>query len=126
MRIILQWVVWGMVVASCSQQKSENTTDMDQYSAEQVDKIEAVVGQPFLLESLRQAVVPPYLMLLPFLDPSANIVVNEQRSLDEDGVHGCTFVLEVTEPGDSYLTVGFRDLQTGDTTHTKRIRVVTP
>jgi hypothetical protein len=91
--------------------------------AELVDQLDLRIGVPVELESLRQAVVPPYLMLSPFIETPGFIEETAQRSLDEDGVHGCTFVIQATGPGHGDLTVGFRDLQTDDVTHRKTITV---
>ncbi len=91
--------------------------------AEEAVNIEVRVGQRFELESLRQSVVPPYLMLMPFLELPNFLELEEQRPLGEDGVHGCVFAVRAMGPGQSELVVGFRDLQTGETTHRKSLPV---
>ena len=75
------------------------------------------------LESLRQAVVPPYLMLMPFVEVPEPLEVESQQRLDEDGVHGSVFHLRGTKPGQGELVVGFRDLRTNEVTHRKSIPV---
>ena len=70
------------------------------YRAEKIDELDIPVGTTVTLESLRQAVVPPYLMLMPFIEVPDGIVVEEQRALDEDGVHGCTYVLQAAAASD--------------------------
>ena len=93
------------------------------YRAEEISRLRLQVDQPVKLESLRQAVVPPFLMLLPCIEVPDEIVVEEQLALDEDGVHGCVYVLRAEAPCRGTIVVGFRDLQTGATTHHKAIRV---
>lgn len=92
-------------------------------NAETIDEIRAHVGDTIFLESLRESVVPPYLMLMPFCDLPDFMRLVEQRPLDEDGVHGTIFVLEVLAAGQGDLTVGFKDLQSGSITHKKTIRI---
>lgn len=96
---------------------------MEQYFADDIEQLTLTVGQPVALESLRVAVRPPYLMLLPFIEVPPEITVVEQRALDGEGVHGSTFILEATQPVEGSLTVGFRDLQSEEITHTKTVRV---
>ncbi len=83
------------------------------YRAELINKLEIPVGQTGKLESLRQAVVPPYLPLIPFIEVPDEIVIKAQYSLDEDGVHGSIYHLKAVTPLDGKIIVGFRDLQTG-------------
>ena len=75
--------------------------------------------------SLRQAVVPPYLMLMPFLDVPEEISIEGQTAFDEDGVHGCVYRLRANAPFEGVIAVGFRDLQTGEVTHRKVIALNT-
>jgi hypothetical protein len=118
-------IICVMIAAtSCLSLDSTTPKMMKQYYAAEVEQIELVVGQPIMLESLRESVRPPYLMLLPFIETPPEVNLQEQRALDEDGIHGCTFVLEATKPVDDTLIVGFRDMQTGAITHTKTIHVV--
>lgn len=91
--------------------------------AEQVEELHLKVGEELELESLRAAVVPPHLFLLPFLEAPEGIEIERQVALDEDGVHGSTFHLRATKPVDGELVVGFRDMRTHETTHVKSIHV---
>lgn len=91
--------------------------------AEDVDELRLTVGQRLDLESLRAAVVPPHLLLMPFVEAPEAVDVEGQDSLDEDGVHGSIFHLRANKPGEGELVVGFRDLQTSEVTHQKTIRV---
>jgi hypothetical protein len=93
------------------------------YRAEKIDELEIPVGATVKLESLRQAVVPPYLMLMPFIEVPDGIVVEEQRALDEDGVHGCVYVLRATMACEGDLAIGFRDMRTNQVTHHKVIHL---
>jgi hypothetical protein len=91
--------------------------------AEDIDELRLTVGERVDLESLRAAVVPPNLMLLPFVETPEEVGVEGQDGLDEDGVHGSVFHLRADKPGEGELVVGFRDLQTSEVTHRKAIRV---
>ena len=91
------------------------------YRAELLDSLEIPVGTTVMLESLRQAVVPPYYMLLPFIDVPDCIIVEAQHALDEDGVHGCIYLLRAVAACEGDLVIGFRDMQTHETTHSKAI-----
>lgn len=91
--------------------------------AEQVDELRLTVGEEIELESLRAAVVPPHIFLLPFLETPEGIDIEGQVALDEDGVHGSVFHLRATKPVEGELVIGFRDLRTHETTHSKSIRV---
>ena len=99
------------------------TEDGPFYRAEAISSLSVPVGTTVKLESLRQAVVPPYLMLMPFIEVPDGIIVEERRPLDEDGVHGCVYHLRATEPGEGEIVAGFRDLQTNEITHRKVIPV---
>lgn len=93
------------------------------YRAEAADSLSIPAGTTVELESLRQAVVPPYLMLMPFIEVPDSIVVEERRPLGEDGVHGCIYHLEAKVPGEGEIVIGFRDLRTKEITHRKVIPV---
>jgi hypothetical protein len=90
--------------------------------SEDIHEIKVNAGDRVFLESLRQTVIPPYLMIMPFYDLPEFIHFIESRPLDEDGVHGTIFVLEVKAAGQGELTVGFKDMQTGNITHKKVLR----
>jgi hypothetical protein len=91
--------------------------------AEELDELHLTVGEELDLESLRAAVVPPYLFLLPFVEAPEAINVEGQVGLDEDGVHGSVFHLRANKPGEGELVIGFRDLRTREVTHRKAIHV---
>lgn len=90
--------------------------------ADDLDELRLEVGEEVELESLRAAVVPPHLLLLPFLETPEEIDIEGQAGLDEDGVHGSIFHLRANKPGEGQLVVGFRDLRTHEVTHRKAIR----
>ena len=96
---------------------------MQLYRAELTDSLSIPVGTIVQLESLRQAVVPPYLMLMPFIEVPDEVVVEGQIALDEDGVHGCVYLLRAAAACDGKATIGFRDIQTGQVTHHKVIHL---
>lgn len=96
---------------------------MQFYRAELIDNLHIPVGVTVKLESLRQAVIPPYLMLMPFIETPEGIVVAEQRPLDEDGVHGCVYLLRATTACEGDIIIGFHDIQTGEVTHRKAIHL---
>jgi hypothetical protein len=89
--------------------------------AEELDELHLEVGEELQLESLRAAVVPPHLFLLPFLETPEEIDIERQVGLDEDGVHGSIFHLRASKPGEGELVIGFRDLRTREVTHRKAI-----
>ena len=89
--------------------------------AEDLNEFEVHVGDTFHLESLRQAVVPPYLMLMPFIHLPDTLKLKGSQPLDEDGVHGTIFILEVVSLGRGRITVGFKDMQHGKVTHEKEL-----
>ena len=62
-------------------------------------------------------------MLMPFVEVPDGIVVEEQHSLGEDGVHGCVYHLRAAKASEGEIVVGFRDIQTGEVTHRKVIPV---
>ena len=81
------------------------------FRAEQVDSLEVDAGETFKLESLRQAVVPPYVNLMPFIELPQGVIEVARESLEEDGVHGVTFVLKADVPVKGELILGFKDLR---------------
>lgn len=96
---------------------------MVDYRAADVERIELKVGEMRSLESLRQAVVPPYVMIVPFLELPTWIELVRQDNLDEDGIHGCIFTLRALAAGEAVLRVGFRDLMKGNIVIEKCIQV---
>lgn len=97
---------------------------MKAYEAERIDELEMPVGESIELESLRQAVTPPYLMLDSFLETPKGVVIEEQNVPDnENGVHVRRYRLKAETPCEGELVIGFRDSQTGKVTHRKAIRV---
>lgn len=94
-----------------------------QARAEDVDAIDLKVGEKLDLESLRAAVTPSQMMLMPFVETPAEVEVEGQDGLGEDGVHGSVFHLAAREPGRGELVVGFKDLRTSEVTHRKTIEV---
>ncbi len=91
--------------------------------ADEIDRVEIRVGEEIRLESLRQAVVPPYLMLMPFITLPEGITLVEQSAPEEEGVHGCSYLLRADSPTQGECVVGFRDLRTRQETHRKSIRI---
>ena len=92
-------------------------------SSEDIKEIRVRVGERIMLEYLRQAVVPPYVMIMPFYVLPDFIQYVESRPLDEDGVHGTIFVLDAHTPGQGELKIGFKDMQSGEVTHEKVLSV---
>lgn len=95
---------------------------MADYRASDVDYIEMRVGEVLTLESLRQAVVPPYVMIVPFIELPPTMELVRQDNLEEEGVHGCTFTLRATAVGEGTMRVGFRDLREGKVALAKQIQ----
>lgn len=98
---------------------------MQFYRAEEIDNLIIPVGVTVQLESLRQAVVPPYLMLKPFLEVIDGIVIKDQKALDEDGIHGRIYDLKAITNCQGDIIIGFLDIQTGKVTHRKVIHLTT-
>ena len=96
---------------------------MVDYRATDVGSFEMKVGETHTLESLRQAVVPPYVMIVPFLELPDEVKLVRQDNLNEDGIHGCVFALRAVAVGEGVLRVGFRDLRKGDVVIEKSIQV---
>jgi hypothetical protein len=96
---------------------------MVDFRAGEVERIDLKVGETRTLESLRQAVVPPYILIVPFLEMPPMLELVHQVGLDEDGVHGAVFTLRATAAGEGFLQVGFRDLREGKVVIEKSIRV---
>jgi len=94
---------------------------MVEYRATEVEHIDLKVGEVCRLESLRQAVVPPYVMIIPFIELPVEIEFVKQEGLEEDGIHGSIFTLRALKPGGGVLRVGFRDLQKGNVVIEKSI-----
>jgi hypothetical protein len=106
-----------------TENRTRGDDDMDIHlKSEDINEIKVNVGDRIFLESLRQAVIPPYLMIMPFYELPEFIHFVESLPLDEDGVHGTIFVLEVKAAGQGELTVGFKDMQSGHITHKKVLR----
>jgi hypothetical protein len=96
---------------------------MADYRASDVDRIEMRVGETRSLDSLRQAVVPPYVMIVPFLELPTGLELVRQDNLDEEGVHGAVFTLHATRAGNGTLRVGFRDIREGKVVIEKTVAV---
>lgn len=96
---------------------------MADYRASDVENIEMRIGETSTLESLRQTVVPPYVLILPFIELPAGVELVRQDNLNEEGVHGCVFTLHAVTAGEGTLRVGFRDLRTQDVIKQKYIHV---
>jgi hypothetical protein len=91
--------------------------------ADELSELHLTVGEELQLESLRAAVVPPHLFLLPFVEVPEAIDIEGQAGLDEDGVHGSVFHLRANKAGEGELVIGFRDFRTHEVTHRKAIHV---
>lgn len=115
-------VIQSEVVAAGAFQKGDSRMEI-YLSSEDIKEISVRVGERILLESLRQAVVPPYVMIMPFYVLPDFINYVESRPLDEDGVHGTIFVLDAHAPGQGELKIGFKDMQSGEVTHEKVLSI---
>jgi hypothetical protein len=109
----------GVTMRPAGAQKAIKTIDV-----RNADKITLRVGDTVTLHSLRQAVVPPYLMLSAFIQTPPGLAMQEQHALPGEGLHGVDYDLKATAPGTGDLVVGFRDLRTNKVTHEKRLQVV--
>jgi hypothetical protein len=91
--------------------------------AADIDSLHLAVGEELELESLRQNVVPPYVMLEPFVETPGGVELEGKEALPEDGVHGLVYRLRGGRPGHGELVVGFKDILSGEVTHRKTIQV---
>lgn len=96
---------------------------MKLHRAELIDDLEMSVNESIELESLRQAVIPPHLMLESFLETPEEVVIEEENTPDEDGIHVSVYRLKAETPFSDEITVGFRNFLTGEVTHRKTIHV---
>jgi hypothetical protein len=96
---------------------------MADYYATFIDKISLILDETVTLESLRQAVVPPYFMLMPFIKTPDQVQMVMQTPLEEDGIHGVVYTLHAESCGEGELRLGFRDMRTGAITHEKTIHI---
>ncbi len=94
------------------------------YRATDDDTVSLRVGETVTLESLRQAVVPPYVMLIPFLVTPPGVELVRQDPLEEDGVHGCVYAIRGLQSGTGVARVGFKDLRSGEVTHERRLTMI--
>ena len=97
---------------------------MVDYSAADIEHLDMRIGEIRTLESLRQAVVPPYVLIIPFLELPGEVELVSQDHLEEDGIHGCVYTLRAKAKGKGMLRLGFRDLRTGNVVIEKSIQVV--
>jgi hypothetical protein len=91
--------------------------------AERTDEVELEVGDTVTLQSVRQAVVPPYLMLMPFIRVEAPVEMERQDRIPGEGVHGVDYRLKATSAGRGQVVLGFKDLRTKQITHEKHLNV---
>ena len=96
---------------------------MADFRAEEDEQIEIGVGQTITLDSLRQAVAPPYVMVVPVLDLPPFLELLREDGPEGEGVHGVTYTLRALTPGGGALRVGFRDLRSGRLVREKTMRV---
>lgn len=75
------------------------------------------------IESLKLAVAPPFILVIPFLHLPPFLELIQQERLEEEGVHGCFFTVKATAPGSGEMVTGFKDLREGTRVKEKRIQV---
>lgn len=92
--------------------------------AEEIEDIRFKIGEKVFLESLRESVVPPYLMLMPFCEVPPFLTRQDSLAIDEEGVHGVIFVLVANAEGSGNLKIGFKDMRSNEITHLKNIRCI--
>ncbi|MBC7889038.1 MAG: hypothetical protein H7Z13_14270 [Ferruginibacter sp.] len=92
-------------------------------NAEAVSRINMKSGETIKMGSLKKAVVPPFVMMVPFIELPGFIELSRQDNLEEEGVHGCTFTLKALKPGTGEIITGFRDLREGTTVMVKHISI---
>ncbi len=121
--LIIGEATFAPLEAATGVHKKGDTKMIAYLRSEEITEIHLRVGERVLLESLRQAVVPPYLMIMPYYVLPDFIRYVESQPLKEDGVHGTIFVLDAHAPGEGELTIGFKDMQSGAVTHQKELTI---
>lgn len=96
---------------------------MPDYHATDITSLTLKAGEVVRLESLRQAVVPPYVMIMPFAEFPDCLEVERQDALEEDGVHGCVYTLKGKQAGRGQLRLGFKDLRSGQIVKEKQLAI---
>ena len=96
---------------------------MADFRAADVEQIRLEVGQTITLDSLRQAVAPPYVLVVPVLELPPFIELLRDERPEGEGVHGATYTLRALAAGTGTLRVGFRDLRSGEMVKEKMIHV---
>src|ERR1700731_2580628 len=91
--------------------------------AREAKTIKMHVGDKITLLSLRQPVVPPYVMLKPFIETPVGVSMEAQRTLPGEGLHGVDYDIKATVAGRGELVLGFKDRRTNKVTHEKRLLV---
>jgi hypothetical protein len=100
---------------------------MAHHRGDEVEQIEVAAGDTFTLQSLGQAVVPPYLLIVPAIELPPILAVVREDDPEGEGVRRVTYTLRAVAPGQGTLRIGFRDLQSGEMVRDKSIAVqVTP
>ena len=97
---------------------------MADYRAADTQQISLRVGRTATLESLRQSVVPPYIMLMPFFDVPPEIEILSLEGFPGEGVHGCVYTIRAIRPGTGQAEIGFKDLRSGKITHKRSLTIV--
>lgn len=92
-------------------------------SAAEISQLKMKCGETIKMESLKKAVAPPFLMIIPFIELPDFVELARQDNLEEEGVHGCIFTLKALKPGKGKIITGFNDLKTGTPVLKKRISV---
>jgi hypothetical protein len=70
-------------------------------------------GEAVKLESLKKAVVPPFLLIIPFVKLPDFVKLTMQDNLVGEGVQGCVFSIIAIKPGMGKLSTGFKELSSG-------------
>lgn len=88
------------------------------YRPDQTNLIKLTTGEIFRLETQRIPVVPPYLMIIPFVDFDKDLLQKvEETAFEGEGVHGCTYRIRALSQGSGNIRIGFRDISNSSVTH---------
>ncbi len=96
---------------------------MKEIRAQEVETVTLHCGVTLRLHSLRQPVKPPFLLVMPFIELPPFIELLGQDALEEEGVHGCSYLLRASQAGTGVIHTGFRDLREGTIVLEKDISV---
>ncbi len=96
---------------------------MRRIHAERSDTIRLALGEVVEVESLRLAVAPPNVLLVPVAEEPDVVEIVGHEPGGEDGVHVSLYRLRAVKAGTGQLRLGYKDLRSGELVAQKEITV---